>query len=46
MVVAQVYAGPMMPRLQEYIPANSGRHVIHTGGEHASCPQLPVQNQE
>ncbi|GAA1572459.1 CocE/NonD family hydrolase [Dactylosporangium maewongense] len=35
--------GPMMPRLVEYTPANSGRHVIHTGGEHASYLQLPVQ---
>ncbi|MBU2668226.1 CocE/NonD family hydrolase [Actinoplanes bogorensis] len=34
--------GPMMPRLREYEPANSGRHVIHTGGEHASYLQLPV----
>ncbi|GAA3228717.1 CocE/NonD family hydrolase [Dactylosporangium siamense] len=35
--------GPMMPRLVEYTPANSGRHVIHTGGEHASYLRLPVQ---
>ncbi|MGI5176264.1 CocE/NonD family hydrolase [Dactylosporangium sp. CA-152071] len=35
--------GPMMPRLVEYTPANSGRHVIHTGGAHASYLQLPVQ---
>jgi predicted acyl esterase len=35
--------GPMMPRLHEYIPANSGQHVIHTGGEHASYVLLPVQ---
>ncbi|MGW0810507.1 CocE/NonD family hydrolase [Nonomuraea sp. NPDC002799] len=35
--------GPMMPRLVEYTPANSGQHVIHTGGEHASYLQLPVQ---
>ena len=35
--------GPMMPRLAEYEPANTGRHVVHTGGEHASYLQLPVQ---
>ncbi|SNY37116.1 CocE/NonD family hydrolase [Paractinoplanes atraurantiacus] len=34
--------GPMMPRLVEYVPANSGRHVVHTGGAHASYLQLPV----
>ncbi|MEV4395307.1 CocE/NonD family hydrolase C-terminal non-catalytic domain-containing protein [Nonomuraea sp. NPDC049607] len=35
--------GPMMPALVEYIPTNKGLHVIHTGGEHASYLQLPVQ---
>ncbi|WP_326822759.1 CocE/NonD family hydrolase [Streptosporangium sp. NBC_01756] len=35
--------GPMMPGLVEYTPANSGQHIIHTGGEHASYLQLPVQ---
>ncbi|XVU28472.1 CocE/NonD family hydrolase [Actinoplanes sp. CA-054009] len=34
--------GPMMPRLVEYVPANSGRHVVHTGGAYASYLQLPV----
>jgi uncharacterized protein len=34
--------GPIMPRLPEYTPANSGQHIIHTGGEHASYLQLPV----
>lgn len=34
--------GPMMPRIREYVPVNSGQHVIHTGGEHASFLQLPV----
>lgn len=37
--------GGMMPRLVEYTPANSGQHVIHTGGDHASYLQLPVQAQ-
>ncbi|GAA1446207.1 CocE/NonD family hydrolase [Leifsonia poae] len=36
--------GTMMPGTREYTPANSGRHVIHTGGEHASYLQLPVQS--
>lgn len=35
--------GPMMPGVREYTPVNSGQHVIHTGGEHASYLQLPVQ---
>ncbi len=35
--------GPMMPRLREFTPANEGKHIIHTGGEHASYLQLPVQ---
>ncbi len=35
--------GTMMPGIREYTPANSGQHVIHTGGEHASYLQLPVQ---
>jgi uncharacterized protein len=34
--------GPMMPGVLEYTPANSGQHIIHTGGEHASYLQLPV----
>ncbi|WP_410814978.1 CocE/NonD family hydrolase [Micromonospora sp. 067-2] len=35
--------GPMMPRLSEYTPANSGQHIIHTGGRYASYLQLPVR---
>jgi hypothetical protein len=34
--------GTLMPAIQEYVGANSGQHVIHTGGEHASYLQLPV----
>ncbi len=37
--------GPMMPGIRDTIPANSGQHIIHTGGEHASYLQLPVQAQ-
>ena len=35
--------GTLMPAIQEYVGANSGQHVIHTGGEHASYLQLPVR---
>jgi predicted acyl esterase len=35
--------GTLMPGINEYVGANSGTHVIHTGGEHASYLQLPVQ---
>ncbi|MEP6629202.1 MAG: CocE/NonD family hydrolase, partial [Lapillicoccus sp.] len=35
--------GTLMPGIREYQPANAGQHVIHTGGEHASYLQLPVQ---
>ncbi len=36
--------GTMMPGIREYVGANTGQHVIHTGGEHASYLQLPVQS--
>ncbi len=35
--------GTMMPAIREYVPANSGRHIVHTGGEHTSYLQLPVK---
>uniref|UniRef100_A0AAU1M2R4 CocE/NonD family hydrolase n=1 Tax=Streptomyces sp. NBC_00148 TaxID=2903626 RepID=A0AAU1M2R4_9ACTN len=35
--------GTMMPGNREYIPANSGEHIIHTGGDRASYLQLPVK---
>jgi uncharacterized protein len=34
--------GTMMPGTREYVPANTGSHVIHTGGDYASYLQLPV----
>ncbi len=37
--------GTLMPGIREYTGANSGQHVIHTGGEHASYLQLPVLSQ-
>jgi hypothetical protein len=42
-ISAQNLFGPWMPALQEYVPQNKGRHVIHTGGAHASYLQLPVR---
>lgn len=36
--------GTLMPAIREYTGANSGRHVIHTGGDRASYLQLPVKN--
>jgi uncharacterized protein len=35
--------GPIMPGTRDYIPHNSGQHIIHTGGDHASYLQLPVK---
>ena len=35
--------GTLMPGLREYVGANAGQHVVHTGGDHASYLQLPVQ---
>jgi len=35
--------GTLMPAIREYVGANAGQHVIHTGGEHASYLQLPIQ---
>lgn len=35
--------GTMMPGIREYTPANSGQHIIHTGGDRASYLQLPVK---
>jgi uncharacterized protein len=34
--------GTLMPAIREYVGANTGRHVIHTGGERASYLQLPL----
>ena len=35
--------GTMMPGIEEYVGANRGQHVIHTGGAHPSYLQLPIQ---
>ncbi|MFJ4414203.1 CocE/NonD family hydrolase [Streptomyces sp. NPDC088925] len=35
--------GPLMPGVPPLVPANRGRHVLHTGGTRASYLQLPVK---
>lgn len=35
-------SGTLMPGLAEYVGANAGQHVIHTGGQYASYLQLPI----
>jgi uncharacterized protein len=35
-------SGTIMPGIAEYVGANNGQHVIHTGGQHASYLQLPI----
>jgi len=41
-ITARNTLGPMMPMVADYIPANAGQHIIHTGGSRASYLQLPV----
>lgn len=36
--------GAIMPGTPGYVPENKGKHIIHTGGEHASYLQLPVKS--
>ncbi|CAM3184958.1 Xaa-Pro dipeptidyl-peptidase C-terminal domain-containing protein [Deinococcus saxicola] len=45
-ISSQSPLGGMMPGLREYVPQNSGQHVIHTGGDQASYLQLPVKAAE
>lgn len=35
-------SGTLMPGLAEYVGANAGQHVIHTGGQYSSYLQLPI----
>lgn len=35
--------GTLMPAIREYVGANQGRHIVHTGGERASYLRLPVR---
>lgn len=41
-ISARNLLGTMMPGIAEYVGANSGQHVIHTGGRYASYLQLPI----
>ncbi|WP_018157774.1 CocE/NonD family hydrolase [Demetria terragena] len=43
MVSSRNLLGPLMPGILEYVGANAGAHVIHTGGAGASYLQLPVK---
>ena len=42
-ISAQNALGPIMPGTRDYVPQNTGKHVIHTGGDHASYLQLPIK---
>ncbi len=42
-ISAQSTLGPMMLRVANYVPQNSGEHVVHTGGARASYLQLPIK---
>ncbi|MCZ2404844.1 CocE/NonD family hydrolase [Paenarthrobacter sp. Z7-10] len=42
-ISARNLLGTLMPAIRGYTGVNSGQHVIHTGGEHASYLQLPVK---
>ncbi len=35
--------GTLMPGIREYVGADAGQHVFHTGGQNASYLQLPVR---
>jgi predicted acyl esterase len=35
--------GAIMPATRDYIPQNSGTHIVHTGGDRASYLQLPIK---
>lgn len=41
-ISARNILGTLMPAIEEYAGTNSGQHIIHTGGEHASYLQLPI----
>ncbi len=42
-ISARNLLGTMMPGIGAYTGANSGQHIIHTGGQHASYLQLPIK---
>ncbi|MFE5836403.1 hypothetical protein [Arthrobacter sp. NPDC056493] len=35
--------GTLMPAIRDYVGTNTGRHVIHSGGQHVSYLQLPIR---
>lgn len=37
------HLGAIMPGTPAYVPENKGKHILHTGGRHASYLQLPVK---
>ncbi len=41
-ISAHNLVGAHMPATRDYMPRNSGQHIVHTGGAHASYLQLPV----
>ena len=43
LISARNMLGPIMPGVADYVPQNSGQHIIHTGGSHASYLQLPIK---
>ena len=43
MISARNLLGTIMPATREYVPQNTGQHVIHTGGPYAAYLQLPVR---
>ncbi len=43
-ISAQNSLGTIMPATREYVPQNTGQHVIHTGGAFASYLQLPIKS--
>ena len=42
-ISAQNALGAIMPGTRDYVPHNSGKHIIYTGGDCASYLQLPVK---
>lgn len=42
-ISARNLLGTLMPGIREYVGANAGTHVVHTGAQHPSYLQLPVK---
>ena len=42
-ISGQSILGTMMPGMPEYVSANAGVHIVHTGGRRASYIQLPMK---